>query len=129
MQEALLCGGFQRLTAGCSRDVSDPWRQRCEDRFQSLHRGDVTTNHQAVAPFDAPHSPARTDIDVIDSCFLELRAPTNIVFVKRVTAIDNCAPSRKNLANRAHRAFRGPPAGTISHITFVTSSVLTSSPR
>src|SRR2546425_12926144 len=98
MQEALLCGGFQRLTAGRSRNVSHPWRQCCKDRFQSLHRRGVTTNHQAVAPFDAPHSPARTDIDVIDSCFLELRAPANIVFVKRVAAIDNCALSRKNLA-------------------------------
>src|SRR5207245_619358 len=72
MQEAQLCGGFQRLTTGRSRNVSHPWRQCCKDRFQSFHRGAVTADHQAVAPLDAPQSPARTDIDVIDSCFLEL---------------------------------------------------------
>src|SRR5882724_1739882 len=107
MQEALLRRRSERLTAGCSRDVSDARRQGCEDRLQSLHSCAVAANHQAVAPFYSPHSPAGADIEVIDACFLELRAPANIVFVKRVPAIDNRAPLRKNLTKSKYRAFRG----------------------
>src|SRR6266478_8760390 len=57
--------------------------------------GGVPANHQAVAPFDSPHSTAGADVEVGDACFLELRAPANIIFVKGVPAINDGASSRK----------------------------------
>src|SRR6266567_2735932 len=107
MQEALLRRRSDRFTAGCPRNVSDARRQGREDRLESLHDAALAADHQAVTSLDSPHSPAGADIDVVNACFLELRAPANVVFVKRISTIDNRAPSRKNLAKSTDRAFRG----------------------
>ena len=127
MQEALLRCAFERLTPCCARDVSNPWRQCCEDRFQSLHRGAVAANHQARAPFDYPDSPAGADIEIIDPRFLEVRVPANIVFVNEFPPSIMVLPRGRILPRAATVLSVASPAGTISQITFGEASAFTRS--
>src|SRR5208282_1193670 len=84
-----LLGGAPRLQARGGLGAALTGRDGQEDGVQAPHRLVLAADHQAVAPFQAPHAAAGADVHVVDAVPLEIFGPRDVVPVVRVPAVDH----------------------------------------
>ena len=66
VQKTLLGRAWFAAASRRSLDIAEARGQRRKYRFQVLHRLRFTTDHQAVTAFQAEHTTAGADVDVVD---------------------------------------------------------------
>src|SRR6476646_2260686 len=76
------------LAPGGARDVSDPGRQRLEDRVETPYGSLWSPDHHAIAPLQAPDAAAGTNIHIVDVFGRELVGAPDVVDVVGVAAVD-----------------------------------------
>ncbi len=108
MDIALLGARIAGIALG-ALDGANPRRQRAEDRVE--HRDDVllAADHHAEATIKPPHAAGCADIDIVDAFFLQHLGAANVVFVERISAIDNDIALLERCAKRFHRFFGRRP--------------------
>ena len=80
------------------RRANDFARARCEVGEYRRHFHDRvcgSTDHQRIAPIEAEHATAGTDVDVVDALFLQRPGTFDVVVVPRVAAIDQRVAGRQ----------------------------------
>src|SRR5207249_10348308 len=86
---AKLCGTFHSLSAWCFRNLARAWRKGGEDWVESLRGRLIAADHHAIAALQTPNPATRSRIQIMDSARLKHLAPTHVIFVKRIAAIND----------------------------------------
>jgi len=83
------------VTARCRWSVALAGGEGGEERVEKLHDVGLSADHQAVAALEAPHTPARATVDVVEPACRNALRPLDVVPVVRVTSIDDHVPRRQ----------------------------------
>ena len=88
VQVTLFGGAVQLLAARRARDVPRARRQRREDCIEVLDHVLFATNHHAVAALQAPHTPARPHVHVVDALRCEFLGAPDVIHVIGIAPVD-----------------------------------------
>src|SRR5262249_18853342 len=88
-----------------ARHIAEPRRQRLEYWIEAVDDGFGPANHHAVAALQAPDAAPGADIDVMNAAAFEHCGAPDVVFPKRIAAVDYNVIRRKQPGELDNRVF------------------------
>src|SRR5690606_31118432 len=89
MEITLLYAEVATLSPARSRDRTTTGGERGKDRIEPLDGGPITTDHQAVAPFEPPHATGRAHVEIVDAFRFQRSGAPDVVLPERIAAVDD----------------------------------------
>ena len=89
MQIAFFGRAAEFIASGRPINVAEPWSECLEDWVHTIDSFLVTADHHAVASLQPPDSAARSDVQIVNAGFFEMRAASAIVSEIGITTINN----------------------------------------
>src|SRR4030095_5428514 len=84
-----LGGAPDLLASRRPRRGAESRSERGEDGIEALHRLGLAADHEAESTLEHPHPTARPHVHVMQSAWLELAGPADVVVIVRVAAVDD----------------------------------------